>query len=125
MTCFCLDGRCNEVHVAFKRDEPEQKGYKSEVTYLLFRYQTSQMFTMQFCQFGCTDEVSSVVKSSLNMVNYALILPYSRRDFLFQSQFTLVYSDWDVLLCDTNAPDSKKGHVYVHRTLIEDVLSRF
>ena len=24
LSCFCLDGRCNEVYVAFKRDKPEQ-----------------------------------------------------------------------------------------------------
>ncbi len=79
---------------------------------------------MQFCCFLCTDEVSSVKKSSLNIVDCALMLPYSRRGFLFQSQFTLVYSDWEVLLCDNNAPDSKKGPVYVHRPLFEDVLTQ-
>jgi hypothetical protein len=65
------------------------------------------------------------MKSSLNMVNYALMLPYSRRGFPFQNQFTLVYSDWEVLMCDNNAPDSMKGPVYVHRPLFEDVLSKF
>ena len=129
LSCFCLDGRCNEVHVAFKIDEHEQRGDEREITYLSFRYQTSQMYThytgLQFCQFVCTDEVSSVMKSSLNIVNYALMLPYSRRGFPFQSQFTLVYSDWKVLLCDNNAPDSMKGPVYVHRPLFEDVLSQF
>jgi hypothetical protein len=80
---------------------------------------------MQFCQFVCTDMVSSVMKSSLNIVNYALMLPYSRRGFPFQSQFTVVYSDWEVLLSDNNSPDSKKGLVYVHRPLFEDVLSQF
>jgi hypothetical protein len=53
LSCFCLDGRCNEVHVAFKIDEPEQRGDEREVTYLSFCYQTSQMYThdtgMQFC----------------------------------------------------------------------------
>ena len=66
---------------------------------------------MQFCHFVCTDEVSLVKESSLNIVDYALMLPYSRRRFLFQSLFTLVYSDWEVLLCDNNSPDSKKGPV--------------
>ena len=68
LSCFCLDDRCNEVHVAFKRYKPAQRGDKGEVTYLSFPYQTSQMYTrntgMQFCQFVCTDEVSSVMKSS-------------------------------------------------------------
>ena len=69
------------------------------------------------------DVVSSVMKSGLNIVNYALMLPYSRRGFLFESQFTLVYSDWEVLLCNNNSPDSKKGPVYMHSPLFEDVLS--
>ena len=73
----------------------------------------------------CTDEVSSVMRSSLNIVNYALMLPYSRSNFPFQSQFTLVYSDWEVLLGDNNSPDSNKGPFYVHRPLFEDVLSQF
>ena len=80
---------------------------------------------MQFCQFVCTDEVSSVMKSSLKLVNYAILVPYSRRGFPFQSNCTLVYSEWDVLLYDNNAPDSKKGPVYVHKPLFEDVLSQF
>ena len=53
LSSFCLDGRCNEVHVAFKIDEPEQRGDECEVTNLSFHYQTSQMYTydtgMQFC----------------------------------------------------------------------------
>ena len=79
---------------------------------------------MQFCRFECTEEVSSVKKSSLKIVDYALMLPYSRRGFPFQNQFTLVYSDWEVLLCDNDAPIGNKGPVYVHRPLFDDVLSQ-
>ncbi len=32
---------------------------------------------------------------------------------IIQRQFSLVYSDWEVLLSDNNSPDSKKGPVYV------------
>jgi hypothetical protein len=77
-----------------------------------------------FCRFDCTEEVSSVKKSSLNIVDYALMLPYSRTGFPFQKQFTLVYSDWEVLLCDNDAPIGNKGPVYVHRRLFDDVLSQ-
>ena len=52
LSCFCLDGRCNEVHVAFKIDEPEQSGDEREVTYLSLRYQTSKcVLTAQDCSF--------------------------------------------------------------------------
>ena len=62
-------------------------------------------------------------KTSLNLLDYALMLPYSKMGFPFQRQFTLVYSDWDVLLCDNNDPDNSKGPVSVHFPLFEcDVL---
>ncbi len=128
LSCFRLDVNSNVVHVAFNRDEPERSGDEREVTFLSFRCQISQMYThetgMQFCRFDCTEEVSSVKKSSLKIVDYALMLPYSRRGFPFQKQFTLVYSDWEVLLCDNNAPIGNKGPVYVHRPLFDDVLSQ-
>ena len=79
LSCFCLDGICNEVHVACNRDKPEWRGDKCEVTFLSFCHQISQMYThdtgMQFCHVMCNDEVSSVKKSSLNIVDYALMLP--------------------------------------------------
>jgi hypothetical protein len=105
----------------------EEMNVKSLTCLSIIRHRKRILMTQEFsfCQFVCTDEVSSVMKSSLNIVNYALMLPYSRRGFPFQSQFTLVFSDWKVLLCDNNAPDSKKGPVYVHRPLFEDVLSQF
>ena len=128
LSCFYLDGSCNEVCGAFNRDNPEQRGDECVVTFLSYRYHTSQMYThdtgIQFCNVVCPHKVSSVKKSSLDIVDYALMLPYSRRGILFQYQFTLVYSDWEVLLCDNNAPDSKKGPVYMHSPLFEDVLSQ-
>ena len=112
-------------HVAFTRGESEQRGDEHEVTFLSFHYPTLQMNThetgMQFCRFECTNEVSSVRKTSLNLLDYSLMLPYSKMGFLFQRQFTLVYSDWDVLLCDNNDPDSNKGPVSVHFPLLKYV----
>ena len=71
----------------------------------------------------CTNEVSSVRKISLNLLDYGLMLPYSKMGFPFQRRSTLVYSDWDILLCDNNDPDSCKGPVSVHFPLFKcDVL---
>ena len=85
MSCFCLDGDCNAVHIAFTRGEPEQRGDEHEVTFLSFCYHTSQMYNhetgMQFCRFECTNEVSSVRKTSLNLLDYALMLLYSKMGF--------------------------------------------
>ena len=63
-----------------------------------------------------------VRKTSLNLLDYALMLPYSKMGFRFQRQFTLVYSDSDILLCDNNDPDSNKGPVSVHLPLFECVV---
>ena len=52
LSCFSLDGRCNEFHVAFKRDEPEQRGDHHEVTYLSFHSRHHKcMLTTQECSF--------------------------------------------------------------------------
>ena len=88
LSCFHLDGDCNAVHDAFTRGEPEQRGDEHEVTFLSFCYYTLQMYThetgMQFCRFECTNEVSLVRKPSLNLLDYALMLPYSKIGFPFQ-----------------------------------------
>ena len=42
--------------------------------------------------------------------------------FSSQRHFTLVYSDWDALLCDNNDPDSSKGPISVHFPLFECVV---
>ena len=36
LSCFCLDGSCNDNHVAFHRDKPQQTGDDCEVTFLSF-----------------------------------------------------------------------------------------
>ena len=33
-SCFCLDGDCNAVHVAFTRGDPKQRGDEHEATFL-------------------------------------------------------------------------------------------
>ena len=71
----------------------------------------------------CTEEVASVKKESLNRLDHALMVPYSKKGFPFQNQFTLVYSDWEILFCNNITPDNKKGCVAVHVPLFEDVFS--
>ena len=77
-----------EPWVGRARGEPEQRGDEHEVTFLSFRYHTLQVYThetgMQFCRFECTNEVSSVRKTSLNLLDNALMLPYSKMGFPFQ-----------------------------------------
>ncbi len=42
LSCFCLDGNSNIVHVVFNIDEPEQRGDECEVTFLSFYCHTLQ-----------------------------------------------------------------------------------
>ena len=72
---------------------------------------------MHFCQFRLEKkrddeslvEIKKIYKTELeDMVDgYALLLPYRTSDNDFESKFTLVYSDWEVLRCDIG---TKKGH---------------
>ncbi len=45
--------------------------------------------------------VSTIDKDSMDDIvhSHALILPFKKDDIPFHNQFTLIYHDWDVLLC--------------------------
>ncbi len=45
--------------------------------------------------------ITTIEKDSLGeMVNsYALMLPFKKSNVSFEKQYTLIYDDWDVLLC--------------------------
>lgn len=53
--------------------------------------------------------VSTIDKTALDDIveSYALMLPFKKDDMSFESQFTLIYDDWDVLLCQDG--HCKKG----------------
>ena len=74
---------------------------------------------MHFCNFKILHEkdtsdidIKTVEKKEFKELvsDYALMLPYMKKDDGFQESFTLVYHDWDVLECSNNsAAESPKG----------------
>lgn len=113
-----------EVHVAFTHDRSET------VSYLTIEYNTSTLFQqecgVQFCRFACKKDgannavVTHTLPADLQIVDYALMLPYHKKGFSFASQFTLVYEDWEVLRC-TDAV--KKGRAAVEEEVFHCILS--
>lgn len=123
LSCFCLENNLAQVHVAFT--EKEKRG--KSISYVTLTYDTTifqEETGVQFCPFVIKTEggthvpmVTSISKEALRakIVNYALMLPlvvnsgaHSREEGV-TDQYTLVYSDWEVLRC-TDA-QNKKGRV--------------
>ena len=74
---------------------------------------TVQESGLHFCKFVLAKEegnkhtaVMVVTKEELSGLigDYALLLPYSKKDEEFQNQFTVCYSDWHVLRCRCMGP---------------------
>ena len=75
---------------------------------------------VHFCKFTCSKKLTTAKKQDLKITDYALMLPYiqTRKDRVFQKQFTLIYSDWEVLRCDL---ESKKGLVSINNNNFNDI----
>lgn len=136
LSCFILDEKLPEVHVAFF--EREQQG--STISYLTLEYDTTRSIIetgVHFCDFKLKTSgaasfahvVSNINKNDLRpkIVDYALMLPFnvqatdttSNNDG-FQ-KFTLIYPDWEVLICDDGDENDgvlkKKGRVMIDKQL--------
>ena len=101
LSCFFLDDDFNKVHVAYNV-------VGTDCSYASFECLPSSLHTKEsgvhFCKFKCIQEHSTAKKNELNITHEALMLPYivpaRHHRVEFQKQFTLIYSDWDVLRCD-------------------------
>lgn len=107
ISCFCLKDDTNMVHVAFYPGDRDQIGYIS------FTYNIDQMFVeeigIHFCKFQCLSNivVANKVETKRNMDRHALMLPYRLDSARFDHQYTLVYSDWEVMVNDNGSKNSK------------------
>lgn len=108
LSCFRTSTDGDEVHIAF------YSGVRDVIAYLTLEYDVSSMHVQEagvhFCAFGLKkdDRTGSAAVSKINnhelqacVLDYALMLPRAKK------QYTLVYSDWEVLRCTTSA--RKKG----------------
>ena len=80
---------------------------------------------VHFCQFHIVEEGAHTKVTDdtrdrlLDKIDcYALMLPFTKNNQNFQYQFTLIYHDWDVLVC--NDCDKEKGFYAVDRTLFPE-----
>jgi hypothetical protein len=135
LSCFTLQGSSAEVHVAFS--EGEQEG--STISYLTLEYDTTRSIIetgVHYCHFELKGSAPASPTVILNInknelrpkiVNYALVLPYvvqpnaSSSDADVFQKFTLIYPDWEVLLCDdgdeNDGVSKKKGRVMIDKQL--------
>ena len=73
----------------------------------------AQEIGLHFCRFSMEKElgetvVKTIQKSQLgSAITYGLMLPYVPKHISFQRQYTVVFWDWEVLLCDNSS--SSKG----------------
>lgn len=123
LSCFIIGDDFSRVHVAYS----SASSNIAPIDYATFDYTTSEMHTKEtgvhFCKFRCVEEQTSASLGDMNITHFALMLPYiqPRRDRIFQRQFTLIYSDWEVLRCDL--PNTKKGPASTNNKLFQSILS--
>lgn len=123
LSCFCLNNNYHEIHVAVALgDCLENKKEGDNFAYLTFHYNVEQMYRFEagvhFCQFELDQKPTTANRSSLNFTDYAVMLPFKNKG-TFCDQYTLIYSDWEVLICDS---DNVKGQAPVSIYLYEDVI---
>lgn len=77
---------------------------------------------VHFCSFK-EGSVQTIKKEDLNarIGDYALMLPLTVAGNRFAKQFTLVYSDWEVLRTDIQ--EKNKGRPCVDKLLFNELLS--
>jgi hypothetical protein len=125
LSCFCLDNNYHKIHVAVALgDCSENKKEGDNFAYLTFDYNVELWFRREvgvhFCQFKLMDEKPTTAnKSSLNFTDYAVMLPFKNKGS-FRNQYTLIYSDWEVLICEG---DNVKGQTPVSCDLYKDVVN--
>jgi hypothetical protein len=126
LSCFSLDGETNTVCVAF------HDGYKIDddgddvVHYFTFKYETGgtmddKVSGVHYCSFQ-EGTKQTITRDELNarIDGYALMLPLTVTGKSFAKQFTLVYSDWEVLRTDNQ--EKNKGRPCIDKHLFGELL---
>ena len=120
LSCFGTTTGGQNLHVAYSDN-------RFEVKYLTVEYNRTDMFIhetgVHFCQFSFVRDGDHVAVASdtrgqlLGKIDrYALMLPYKKYNYEFIQQFTLVYHDWDVLVCN-DTDETVKGFPDVNSTM--------
>lgn len=125
LSCFCLEHDFKTVHVAFSCSKDfKDHSDRNRIGYISFKVSLSWVkheAGLHFCKFTNTGQTSYSNKKTMKATNYAIMLPYILSGKFIQ-QYTLIYDDWEVLLCE-GPGRSVKGHTPVCRELFEHFVS--
>lgn len=127
LSCFILDNDFHCVHIAISRSDCLGVGSnKDDVTYVTFDVThdlVKHEAGVHFCQFNSRGEnISCKNKNEMVFTHYALMLPYNFNGS-FLDQYTLVYHDWEVLICEGN-DNPVKAKTPISNELFGGMLSR-
>ena len=111
LSCFCIDGSRDEVCIAYK--VPKQPF--NDITYVTVKvkYDVKEVAGVHFRRFEIQQGTHKIERGSQRITDFAIMLPFWYKNN-FGQQYTLVYSDWDVL--DNDRKD-RKGPTPVSRKL--------
>ena len=117
LSCFCIDGKDDQVHVAFK--VPKQNFCR--ITYVTFRmeYTMKEEAGVHFRRFVLLPGNTQIDRGSDKITDFAIMLPYWHKG-CFVEQFTLIYSDWDVLRNESH--NATKGPTPVSKNLFDEII---
>lgn len=119
LSCLFRDNIHNEALVAFKSGK-RKIGEDAPVSYVKFSFKTIQEMKeecgVHFCRFELSENVKETIADT-NITDYAIMLPYRYKE-IFAKQYTLVYSDWEVLHIEEMLATKKRTSVS-HRLFSE------
>ena len=111
LSCFLVGDDATCLHVAVHSGiRTARQEDDDDIFFITMKCKPSTMHKREtgvhFCRFETDKSVHSAKKKDLNISMYALMLPYlqkERQRIPFQMQYTVIYSDWEVLRCDLHS----------------------
>ena len=92
---FCLDNNYDRIHVAYNR-------HKDMVSYTTFTFKDEDLphesCGVYYDRFYHSGEELTASESTLKISAYGMMLPFKKNKD-YARQFTIIYSDWEVLIC--------------------------
>lgn len=116
LSCFCINNRRDEVYIAFK--VPKQPF--EDITYVTVKvkYEEKEEAGVHFRRFEIQQGTNKIKRGSPSITDFAIMLPFWYKNH-FNRQYTLIYSDWDVMRNDL---DVGKGPTPVSQSLFADII---
>ena len=119
LSCFCIDSKRDRVHVAFKVAKQDY----NLITYvtIFMRYELKEEAGVHFREFEIQG-TGEIERGSTRITDFAIMLPYWNKN-RFIRQYTLIYSDWDVLRNDGLQGRPTKGPTPVSKMLFAEIMN--